>query len=146
MNIQRQKFYLSSIRCQFTLGQISKLKKSIIQEKKNWFKISCEYAHVHIMSFITTTFQKILWSGFKGVVLTNCLSSFFHFDQIFKFKKGVTPRKKNWIKIFCGYAHLNWTYFIDINQKDWTQVQKLCYSPLPVTNIVYKSWVAIQKY
>ena len=35
---------------------------------------------------------------------------------------------------------------IDINQKDWTQVQKLSYSPLPVTNIVYKSCIAIQKY
>ena len=39
---------------------------------------------------------------------------------------------------------LNWTYFIDINQNDLTQVQKLGYSPLPVTDIVYKSWIAIQ--
>ena len=43
-------------------------------------------------------------------------------------------------------AELNWTYFIDIIQKDWTQVRKLSYSPLLVTNIVYKSWIAIQKY
>ena len=33
-------------------------------------------------------------SGFRGVALANCFSSIFHFGQISKFKKGVTPRKK----------------------------------------------------
>ena len=51
-------------------------------------------AYLHIMSFITTKFHVILFSGFSGVVLTNCFSSIFHFGQIFKFKKGVIPRKK----------------------------------------------------
>ena len=35
------------------------------------------------------------------------LSGTFHFGQISKFKKGVTPRKKNRIIISCGYAHLH---------------------------------------
>ena len=58
------------------------------------------------MSFITTKFQEILLSGFRGVALTNCFSSIFHFGQMSKFKKGVIPRKK-WIKITCVYAHLH---------------------------------------
>ena len=51
------------------------------------------------MSFITTKFQEILLSGFRGVALTNCFSGIFHFGQISKFK--------NWIKISCGYGHLH---------------------------------------
>ena len=47
------------------------------------------------MSFITTIFQEILLSGFRGVALTNCFSSIFDFGQISKFNKGVTARKKN---------------------------------------------------
>ena len=46
------------------------------------------------MSLITTKFHTILLSCFSGFVLTNCFSSIFHFRQISKFKKGVTPRKK----------------------------------------------------
>ena len=35
-------------------------------------------------------------------------------------------------------VELNWTYFIDINKKDWTQVQKLSYKSSPrLSNIVY---------
>ena len=64
------------------------------------------------MSFLTTKFQEILLSGFRGVTLTNCFSSIFHFGQISKFRKGVTQRKKNWIKIFCGYAHLHIMTFL----------------------------------
>ena len=45
----------------FYFGQISKL--------KNWIKISCGYGHLHIMSLITTKFNKILLSGFRGVAL-----------------------------------------------------------------------------
>ena len=39
-------------------------------------------------------FQEILLSGFRGVALTNCFSSIFHFRQISKFKKSVIQRKK----------------------------------------------------
>ena len=46
------------------------------------------------MSFITTKFHEILLSGFRGVALTNCFSSIFHFGRIYKFKKGVIRRKK----------------------------------------------------
>ena len=49
---------LSSI---FHFGQISKFKKGVNSEKKNWIKISCGYAHLHIMSFITTKFHEIQW-------------------------------------------------------------------------------------
>ena len=57
-------------------------------------EISSWYAHLHIMSLITTKFQHILLSGLRGVALTNCFSSIFHFGQISKFKKGFIPRKK----------------------------------------------------
>ena len=73
---------------------IFKFKKGLYSQKKRWIKISCGYAHLHIMSFITTKFYEILLSGFRGVALTNCDSSIFHFGQISKLKKGVTPRKK----------------------------------------------------
>ena len=65
--------------------------------------MSCRYAHLQIMS-ITTKFQEILLSGFRGVALTSCFSSIFHFRQVLLsgFKKSVTPRKKNEIKISCG--------------------------------------------
>ena len=46
------------------------------------------------MSFIATKFHEIQLSGFRGVALTNCFNSIFHFGQISKFKKGATPRKK----------------------------------------------------
>ena len=62
---------------------------------------------VHIKSFKTTKFHEILLSGFRGVALTNCFSSIFHFGQISKFKKGVIPRKK-WNQNFlwiCTSTH-----------------------------------------
>ena len=55
----------------FHFGQISKFKKGVTPRKKGGIKISCGYAHVHIMSFITTcTFYEILLSSFRGVALT----------------------------------------------------------------------------
>ena len=57
----------------FHFGQISKFKKGLIPRKKIESKISCGYAYLHIMSFITTKFHKILLSGFRGVALTNCV-------------------------------------------------------------------------
>ena len=78
----------------FHFRQISKFKKGHCSQKKNWIRISYGYAHLHIMSFITTKFQEILFSGFRGVALTNCFSSIFHFGQISKFKKGVIQRNK----------------------------------------------------
>ena len=47
----------------FNFDQISKFKKGVIPREKNWIKIFCECAHLHIMSFITTKFQEILFSG-----------------------------------------------------------------------------------
>ena len=48
-------------------GQISKFKKGRNSVKKNKIKISCGYAHLHIMSIITTKFHEILLSSFRGV-------------------------------------------------------------------------------
>ena len=47
-------------------------------------------------------------SGFSGVALINCFSRIFHFGQISKFKKGLTPGKKMnqnflWICAFTYY-------------------------------------------
>ena len=56
----------------FHFGQISKFKKGV-NPRKHGIKISYGYAHLHIMSFITTKFQKILLSRFRGVALTNCV-------------------------------------------------------------------------
>ena len=39
-------------------------------EKNYWIKISCGYAHLHIMSFITKKLHEILLSGFRGVAMT----------------------------------------------------------------------------
>ena len=47
-----------------------KFQKGRNSKKKNWNIISCGYAHLHIMSFITTKFHEILLSGFRGVALT----------------------------------------------------------------------------
>ena len=57
---------LSSI---FHFGQISKFKKGVTPRKK-WKQNFCGYAHLHIMSFISTKFQEILLSSFRGVALT----------------------------------------------------------------------------
>ena len=46
---------------------LSSKRASILEEKR--IKISCGYAHLHIMSFITTK----LLSGFRGVALTKTL-------------------------------------------------------------------------
>ena len=54
----------------FHFAQISKFKKGVALSKKNRIKISCGYAHWHIMSFITTKINEILLSGFRGVALT----------------------------------------------------------------------------
>ena len=64
------------------------------------------------MSFITTKFHEILLSGFRGVVLTSCFSSIFHFGQIYKLKKRSNSEKNYWIKISCEYAHLHSMSFI----------------------------------
>ena len=69
-------------------------KMGIAPRTRNRIKMSHGYAHLHIMSFITTKFQEILLSGFRGVALTHCFSSIFFFRQISNFKKSVIQRKK----------------------------------------------------
>ena len=61
------------------------------------------------MSFITTRFQEILLSGFKGFVLINCFRSIFDFSKI---KKGVTPRKNFlWIIMYIYIRCVTTTKF-----------------------------------
>ena len=79
----------------FIFVKFSKFINGVILRKKKRIRISCRYAHLHGMSFTTTKFQDILFSGFRGVALTNCFSRIFHSGQISnKKKKGVTLRKK----------------------------------------------------
>ena len=47
-----------------------KVQKGGNSKKKNGIKISCGYAHLHGMSFITAKFHETLLSSFRGVVLT----------------------------------------------------------------------------
>ena len=53
-------------------GNLTK-KGTYIAPQKDQISISCKNAYLHIMSFITTKFQEILLSGFRGVALTNCV-------------------------------------------------------------------------
>ena len=79
------------------------------------------------MSFLTTKFQEILSSGFGEVALTKCFSSIFHFGQIFKFKKGVTQKKKLnqnflWICASTHYVLHNYKVsgnFVERFQRSW---------------------------
>ena len=91
----------------FNFGQISKLKRGHYSQNINRIRISCGYAHLYDMSFITTKFLEILLSSFRGIALTNCFSNIFHFGQISNFKKGVIPRKKNEINFLwiCISSH-----------------------------------------
>ena len=51
--------------------------------------MSCGYAHLHIMSFITTKFQEIVFR----TCANKKNSRIFHFGQMSKFKKGITLKK-----------------------------------------------------
>ena len=64
-----------------------------------------------IMSFIITKFQEIMLSCFRGVALTNCFEKYLSFWPNFKFKKGITLRKKL-NQNSCKYAHLHIMSFI----------------------------------
>ena len=98
----------------FNFSQISKFQKGHYSQKKNWSRIFCGYAHLQIKSFITTKFHEILLSGFRGVALTNCFSSIFHFGQISKFKQAVIPREKNESKFTVDMHTFITTKFCEI--------------------------------
>ena len=76
----------------FHFGQVQKPRNS---EKKNKSKFPVD---MHIYTLCPSLLQML--SGFRGVPLTNCFGSIFHFGQIFKFKRGTIQRKKNWIKTY----------------------------------------------
>ena len=83
------------------------------EKKKSKFPVDMHIYIVHGMSFTTTKFHEILMSGFRGVVLTNCLSSIFHFGKNSKLKKVVTPEKNmnqnfRWICAFTHYVLHNY--------------------------------------
>ena len=57
-------------------------------------QISCEYAHLHIMSFTTTKFYDIMLSGFRGVALTrkqDCLTDWLTDVRFKNIIPSVTP-------------------------------------------------------
>ena len=79
----------------------------VVLSEKNQIRISCKYAHIHSMS-LSTKFYEILLSAFRGE-LTKYLSSICIFNQILKFKRGVTLRKNT---KSCKYANLLHNPFI----------------------------------
>ena len=105
----------------FHFGQFFKFKKGVTRRKKlnqNFLW----YAHLHGMPITTTKFHEILLSGFRGVALTNCFSSIFHFGQISKFKTGVTPRNElnqNFLWI-CASIH----YVFHHYKVSWNSVER----------------------
>ena len=68
------------------LAKVQKGYKLLLKKIKSAFPVKLHI--LHIMSFITSKFHKILLSCFSGVEPKNCLSSIFNFGKILKFKKG----------------------------------------------------------
>ena len=102
---------LSSI---FHFGQISKFKKGVIRRKKKWTKFPVDMHICTLCHSLLQSFRKFYWAVSEELRWQTVLStgSIFHFGQISKFKKGLFRRKKNWIKISCGHAHLHIMSFI----------------------------------
>mgnify|MGYP003683400481 CR=1 FL=1 len=87
------------------------------------------------MSFINTKFQEILLSGFIGVALTNYFSSIFHFGQISKFKRGVTPIKnfnQNFLWI-CASTHYVFHNY-KVSRNSFERFQRSCANKKNRTN------------
>ena len=78
------------------------------------------------MSYISTKFHEILLTGFRGIPLTNCFSRIFNFGQISKFKRGIIPGNKNYIKISCGYAHVHSMSFITTSFTKFLWAERCC--------------------
>ena len=102
-------FSSNCFRSIFQLGQIYKFRKSLIPRKKILIKIQSGYAHLYIMSFITTTFQEILLSGLRGVVLTRKTVVSF---VLAKFQKGRNSEKKKLNQNFLWISYLYSMSFI----------------------------------
>ena len=64
-----------------------KLKKGVILRKKR-IKISCGYAYLHFMSFMTTDFRKILFSSFWR----SCADKMFHIVSFILIKFLISKR------------------------------------------------------
>ena len=81
------------------------------------------------MSFITTNFHEILWSGFRGVALTNWFSSIFQLAKFLSSKMAPLLREKKMNQISCGYAHLHIISFITTTFHEilWAVTEKLCW-------------------
>ena len=78
----------------FHFRQISKFKKGVNPREKMESKFPVDMHIYTLCPSYNYKFQEILLSRFRGVALTNCFSSIFHFHQISKFKKSVIQRKK----------------------------------------------------
>ena len=90
----------------FNFSQISKFKKGHYSQNKKWMRISCGYAHLHVMSFITTKFQEILLSGFRGVAWRTVSAVFF---ILAKFQRVI------FIFIKCPSANQNQLFYMKYN-------------------------------
>ena len=73
-------------------------------QENNPTRFYYRYAHLHIMSIITTKFQEIPFSSFREEAITNCFSSTYF--ECSKFK-GHNSQKNNRTKISFRHAHLH---------------------------------------
>ena len=78
----------------FHFRQISKLKKSVIQREKmeSKFLVDMHTSAHYVLHYYKVSGNSVDW--FQRSCTNKKNSSIFHFGQISKFKKGVTPRKK----------------------------------------------------
>ena len=128
--------YFSSI---FHFGQISKFKKGVIPRKQwnqNFLWICASKWYI--------LHNNNLLSSFRGVALTNCFSSIFHFGQMSKFKKGVFPRKKMESKFpvdmhiytLCPSQLQSFTKFY------WAVSQELCWQIVSVESFMLTKFLS----
>ena len=82
---------LSSI---FHFGQISKFKKAVTPRKKTESKFPVDMRIYTLCPILLQSFTKFFRAVSVELRWLTVLSSIFHFGQISKFRKGVTPRKK----------------------------------------------------
>ena len=112
---------LSSI---FHFGQISKFKKGVTPRKKVESKFPVDMHICTLCPSLLQSFRQFCGAVSKELRWQTVFNSIFHFGQFFKFKKGVTRRKRIESKfpVICTstwYAHYN--YKVSWNSVEWFQ-------------------------
>ena len=76
------------------LAKVQKRYKLLLKKIKSAFPVKM---HIYTLCIVLHNYKvsrNSIEQFFRGIVLTECFRSIFHFGQISKFKKGVIPRKK----------------------------------------------------